>query len=188
MTQANTLQRRRGSVLGTCTLLVLISATSACDPALNAAKNTPEPGVFEATRDGPADAAPGTCWGKTFSPAVVETVSERIEVRPAKINPDGSIGKPPVYRTKERQVIVTARKDNWFQTPCPDELTPEFVASLQRAMQVRGIYAGAISGKLDAATRSAVQRMQAAEGLDSAVLSLETARKLGLAAVPRSPG
>ncbi|NHX28166.1 peptidoglycan-binding protein, partial [Escherichia coli] len=58
------------------------------------------------------------------------------------------------------------------------------VASLQRALNARGYHAP-ISGVMDDATRQAVRRYQAGQGLDSADLSLDTARKLGLVAYPR---
>ncbi len=166
-----------------------VAGLAACDPAAQGpkAEAPPEPGVMEATRNGPVGAAPGTCWGKTVSPAVIETVQTQVQIKPAQVNPDGTVSKPPVYRTENRQEIVVARKDNWFETPCPDVLTPEFVASLQRALQVRGNYVGPATGVLDAPTRAAIQRVQKQEGLDSAVLSLMTARMLGLVEVPRSP-
>ena len=119
---------------------------------------------------------------------MIETVTEQVEVTPAKMNPDGSIAKPPVYKTETRQEIVRARVDNWFETPCPDVLTPEFNSSLQRALEVRGFYAGPITGEMDRATRAAVRRYQAQEGPNSEVLSLTTARALGLVAVPRQEG
>ena len=164
--------------------LALAAGLAACDGATGSA---PEPGVFEATRSGPPGAAPGTCWGRTFTPAVVERVSERVEVKPAVVNPDGTIGALPVYRTEDRQVIVTPRRDNWFETPCPDVLTPEFISSLQRALQARGTYAGPVTGVMDAATRAAIRTFQAPGGPDSGVLSVESARLLGLIAVPRQP-
>ena len=148
---------------------------------------SPEPGVFEATRNGPAGAAAGTCWGRTFTPAVVERVSERVVVKPAKVNPDGTVAELPVYRTEDRQVIVTPRKDNWFETPCPNVLTPEFISTLQRALQARGTYTGIVTGVMDAPTRAAIRAFQAPTGPDSGVLSLESARQLGLIAVPRQP-
>lgn len=168
--------------------LLTCAALAGCDPAATGPANeAPEPGVMEATRNGPADAPEGSCWGKTVSPAVVERVTKRVQVKPASVNPDGTIGSLPVYRTEERQVIVTPRRDNWFQTPCPDVLTDEFISSLQRALMVRGGYSGAITGKLDTNTRAAVEQFQRTEGLNSAVLSLATARTLGLIAVPRDP-
>lgn len=144
-----------------------------------------EPGVLEATRNGPEGAPPGSCWGRTVSPAVFETITEQVQVEPAKINPDGTIAKPPVYRSETRQQIDTPRRDNWFATPCPEVLTTEFVASLQRALSARGLYQGPANGVMNAETRSAVQTLQQPTGPDSGVLSLDAARRLGLIAVDR---
>ncbi|MFG6568587.1 peptidoglycan-binding domain-containing protein [Sulfitobacter sp. 1A13679] len=168
-------------------LLLTVAALAGCETGAPATPR-PEPGVLEATRNGPAGAPEGSCWGRTVSPAVIETVTEQVEVTPAKMNPDGSIAKPPVYKTETRQEIVRARVDNWFETPCPDVLTPEFNSSLQRALEARGFYAGPITGEMDAATRQAVRRYQARQGPNSEVLSLNTARALGLVTVPRQGG
>lgn len=168
-------------------ILAICVGLTACDPATLGSVEKPEPGVIEATRNGPPGAAPGTCWGRTVSPAVIETVTKQVQVKPAKVNPDGTIGAPPVYRTEAQQQIVTERIDNWFETPCPEALTEEFNASLQRALSVRGYYIGEINGKMDAATRAAVQSFQRIDGPDSGVLALATARKLGLIAVERTP-
>lgn len=135
----------------------------------------------------PPGAAAGTCWGKIPTPAVVETVTEQILVTPAKVNPDGTIAALPVYRAERRQQIVTPRTDRWFEIPCPPDFTVEFVSTLQRALQVRGQYAGAVTGNMDDATRRAVLAAQTAAGLPSDVLSIETARELGIVAVPRQP-
>lgn len=168
-------------------LVALVCLLAACDPAtVGQATEEPEPGVVEATRDGPPGAAEGTCWGRTVSPAVVQTVTKQIQVAPAKMNPDGTIGASPKYRTETTQEIVTPRLDNWFETPCTEVLTSEFIETLQRALSARGFYPGPVNGKMDAATRSAVQAYQRIDGPDSAVLSLQGARTLGLIAVPRS--
>ncbi|NNK16468.1 MAG: peptidoglycan-binding protein, partial [Sulfitobacter sp.] len=134
--------------------LIVLSALAACDTTTSqgSVSARPEPGVVAPTRNGPEGAAPGTCWGRTVSPAVVERVSQRVQIKPAKVNPDGTVAELPVYRTEDRQIIVTPRKDNWFETPCPDVLTPEFISSLQRALQARGAYAGIITGVMDAPT------------------------------------
>jgi hypothetical protein len=140
-----------------------------------------EPGVFAPTTKGPEGALPGTCWGRTVRPAVIETVRERIEVAPAQVNPDGTLAALPRYRTEERQRIVTPRQDNWFLTPCAEVRGPDFVASLQRALQARGYYGGAITGQMDGPTRAAIQHFQRAGGFpDSGVLSLAAAQQLGL--------
>lgn len=134
----------------------------------------------------PAGAPPGTCWGKIPTPAVIETVTEQILVTPARVNSDGAVTTPPVYRTESRQQIVTPRTDRWFEIPCPPAFTVEFVSTLQRALQARGQFTGAVSGDMDDATRRAVFAVQTAAGLPSDVLSIETARDLGIVAVLRT--
>ncbi len=167
--------------------LALMLGLLACDVGSVAPDaEPPEPGVQEATRIGPPGAPPGSCWGKTVSPATIETVTEQVQVQSAQVNPDGTVAKPPVYKTETRQEIVTDRRDNWFETPCAEVLTAEFVSSLQRALLARGFYTGAISGVMDRDTRNAVQQFQRDAGPDSGVLSLAAARSLGLIAVPRT--
>lgn len=134
----------------------------------------------------PPGAPIGTCWGKIPTPAVVETVTEQVLVTPAKINGDGTIATLPVYREESHQQIVTPRTDRWFEIPCPPAFTVEFVSTLQRALQARGLYNGMVNGNMDDATRRAVLAVQSADGLHSDVLSIETARELGIVAVPRS--
>ena len=146
-----------------------------------------EQSVVQGNGLAPSGAPAGTCWGKIPTPAVVETVTEQILITPAKVNPDGTIATLPVYRQEQRQQIVTPRMDRWFEIPCPPAFTVEFVSTLQRALQARGLYSGEINGNMDATTRRAVLSVQTAAGLPSDVLSIETARELGIVAVPRTP-
>lgn len=163
--------------------LLGIAVLSACLQQQTISEN----GVIVGNGLAPEGAAPGTCWGKIPTPAVVETVTEQILVTPAKINADGSIATLPVYREERRQQIVTPRTDRWFEIPCPPAFTVEFVSTLQRALIARGLYTGAVSGNMDDATRRAVLAVQSAAGLPSDVLSIETARELGIVAVLRTP-
>jgi hypothetical protein len=169
-------------LIGACGALIACDSASLAPTAI-----PPEPGVVAATRDGPDGAAPGTCWGKTVSPAVIETVREQVQVKPAQVNPDGTIGHLPVYRSEARQKIVTPRRDNWFETPCAEVLNEEFVSSLQRALSARGLYSGKITGTMNRRTRSAVQGFhKTLGGPASEVLSLQAARALGLVSVERN--
>ena len=163
--------------------LLGVLALSAC--LQGQGQSVSEEGVIVGNGLAPAGAPPGTCWGKIPTPAVVETVTEQILVKPAKTNPDGSIATLPEYRTETRQQIVTPRTDRWFEIPCPLVFTVEFVSTLQRALQVHGLYTGAVTGNMDAQTRRAVLAVQSAAGLHSDVLSIETARELGIVAAPR---
>lgn len=144
-----------------------------------------EPEIMLESQPGPPGARPGSCWGKSIRPAVIETVQEQILVQPAEMLGDGTIVTPAIYRTETQQRIVTARRETWFETPCPEDLTPEFISSVQRALQVRGAYRGPITGEMDARTRAGIRRYQSANGLDSGILSLETGRQLGLVSVGR---
>jgi len=131
---------------------------------------------------GPSGASPGTCWGRDETPAHVETVTEQVMLRPAETDADGRLLRPAEFRTETRQRIVQEREEVWFRTPCPEELTPELVASLQRALAARGLFRGPVSGEMDAATRLGVRAFQRPQGLDSGLLSLTAARQLGLVA------
>ncbi|SEO79393.1 Putative peptidoglycan binding domain-containing protein [Salinihabitans flavidus] len=146
-----------------------------------------EPYVIHSAENGPEGAEPGTCWGRHIAPAVVETVSEQVLVQPPEVLSDGTVQQPAIYKTETHQRITRERDETWFEAPCQKVLTAEFVASLQRALKVRGIYRGPISGAMDAVTRDAIRRYQKPQGLDTGVLSMQAARDLGLVAVPRDP-
>ncbi len=144
-----------------------------------------KPGLQVDARTAPPNAAPGTCWGRDVTPATIETTTEQILTRPARVAADGTVIAPASYRTETRQKILRDRQEIWFQTPCPDMIDAEFVATLQRALKARGLLRGPVTGTMDARTRQAVRLFQKPQGLDSSVLSLEAARKLGLVAVER---
>ncbi len=125
----------------------------------------------------------GRCYARDVSPAVIETVTEQVLVQPTELSSDGRVLSPAIYRSEKRQRIIRPRRELWFEIPCEKDLTPDFVASLQRALAARGFYHGPITGEVDARTRRAVRAYQRQFGLDSAVLSMAAARKLGLVAV-----
>ncbi|GGX54727.1 hypothetical protein GCM10007385_23800 [Tateyamaria omphalii] len=131
----------------------------------------------------PPGAAPDTCWDKTVSPAVVETVTRKVQLQPAQVSSDGRIQSPPIYKTETSQQVVQPRRETWYEIICEADITPDFIASVQRALEARGFYTGRITGEMDARTRAAVGRYQASEGLDSKTLSIAAARKLGLITV-----
>ena len=133
----------------------------------------------------PPGAAPGTCWGKTVTPAVVQTVTRKVLLQPAQISSDGRVQAAPIYKDETYQEVVRPRRDTWYEVPCAADLTPDFISSLQRALAARGYYRGSVSGEMDSATKLAVQRYQRDEGLNSKTLSVAAARKLGLIAVTR---
>lgn len=135
----------------------------------------------ELQRRKPAPAA-GVCWASDVTPAVFETVTEQLVAKPAILAADGTVQKPASYRSVTQQRIVKDRETVWFRTPCPEALTLDFIATLQRALKARGLYLLPLTGTLDAPTHAAIRRFQAPLGLDSPILSLAAARDLGIVA------
>ncbi len=132
---------------------------------------------------GPPDARPGACYGKDVTPAVIEQVTEQVLVAPPEIGPEGNVITPAKYEENVSHQVVTGREVIFFETPCPPRWTPDFIASVQRALSARGIYRGAISGTLDDPTRQAIRSFQIGNGLNSGILSIDSARDLGLVEV-----
>ncbi len=137
----------------------------------------------QAQPEAPPGAPAGTCWHRNTSPAIIASVTDQIMVQPAVLGESGRIIQPAVFRTVTRQDIVEPRRVSWIETPCPEQITPDFLASLQRALTARGYYHGAATGRMDRNTRIALRRYQKEAGLDSSTLSLATARQLGLIAI-----
>lgn len=135
----------------------------------------------------PAGADPAACWSKATAPAQIATVTHKVLLQPAEIGPNGKVISPPVYRTEAQPKVIAPRQQTWFETPCPPAYTPEFIASIQRALQARGHYRGPITSAMDKRTKAAIRRFQREQALNSAVLSTASARMLGLVAVVTEP-
>jgi hypothetical protein len=147
-------------------LLFVLALLAACqtgspEPEVRRAEAAPAP--FNTI---PADA----CWATDRVPAVTET-----EYVPTGV--DGA--------REARETVIRPAEERLFAVPCPEQITPEFNASLQRALSARGLYSGAITDDYDSETAAAVRRFQDPQGLNSAILSLQAAQQLGLVAIPR---
>lgn len=123
---------------------------------------------------------PGTCWTTDTTPAIIETVSEQVIDASAVTDAAGNVVSPARYATSTHQRILRDRQSIHIRTPCPEEMTVEFVASVQRALKARGFYTAQVTGAMDAPTLDAIRRFQEGQGLDSPVLSLAGAKTLGL--------
>lgn len=135
---------------------------------------------------GPPGPVAGRCHAEGVSPAVLETVTEQVVEAPPMVTPDGTVLRPARFRTLTTTRIVTPREITRFQTPCPLQRgEPDFVMQVQRALAARGLYAGPVHGAYDRATRAAVAAFQAERGLESGVLSIDSARAMGLVALGR---
>ena len=83
------------------------------------------------------------------------------------------------YRSEVvRDGNASSGETKWVSVLCDVNATPDVVKSLQRALQTRGLYSGAIDGVIGSQTRRAIRSYQ--KGL-SDVLTMESARELGLA-------
>ena len=150
------------------TLLVALIMPAAC--------MSPDP----QTPSGIDQSEDGSCHGSAQIPAIYEQVIGEIEVIQAEIAPDGTVLRPPVYRRAPVPRLVRPRTQMRFETPCPDQVTPDFIASLQRALRARDYYSGAITGTMTPQTTTAIRHYQSERGLESGQVSLQTARALGL--------
>jgi Putative peptidoglycan binding domain len=173
-------------------LLAMMLVLCACGAAGNPAGSPASPIIpagnllaAELVRSGRPEAGAGECWAEELTPAVIETVTEQVEVAPAVPASDGKPAVPATFQSRVQQRILSDRSDVWFLVPCPELMGPDTLASLQRALKVRGLFRGSVTGEMDAATAAAVRRYQAPQGLDSPKLSLAAARQLGLVAYAR---
>lgn len=121
------------------------------------------------------------CWARDVIPPVMGRGIGNIVVAPEQRADDGSVLQPAVIRRAETDIVLEPEKPYWFRTPCGADVDAAFISSVQRALEVRGVFEGPITGTLDAKTNDAIRAYQAAQGLDSAALSLKAAQQLGLA-------
>jgi len=110
----------------------------------------------------PTEGQPDKCWAKEAVVALETSGSGTVDS-----------AKTPEFQ------------DVWFEVPCADDMSYDFAQTLQRALKSRGLYDGTVDGVMGGGTRKAVHKYQAALGLDSDVLSMDTALQLGLIAYPR---
>jgi hypothetical protein len=169
----------------TALLLVLVLGLSGCQTTIPQAPDGPtslQKELVPKRNNTPPSTDKGVCWADDVTPAIIETVTEQVLVSPELRGPDGAVIRAAVFQTEVSQRIVQDRRAVWFRAPCPDVLTLDFVATLQRALKARGYYRGELTGQLDTQTRRAVRQYQEPLGLDSERLSLAAARSLGIVA------
>ena len=130
--------------------------------------------------DGPPPGPVGTCWAHDLIPAAYETVTEQTMVTPEIHDAAGTLVSPAAYKSVAKLRVLRERRDIWFTAPCPETVTPEYLATLQRALKARGYFTQSLTGTMDRATTEALRRYQADHGLDSPLLSLGAARQLGV--------
>ena len=135
---------------------------------------------------GPPTKPEGACWGHDTIPAVIETETRTVQDQPELRDAAGKVTRPASYNSYARQRIVQDRREVYIRTPCYNQLTPDTILTLQRALKARGYYRQPLTGELDAGTMAAIRQYQADHGLDTAVLSLKAALSLGLVIADRA--
>jgi len=109
-------------------------------------------------------------------PAVYKTETKRVIDTPAITR---TVPVAAVYRSEVVESgPATTGETKWVSVLCDVNATPDLVTSLQRALQTRGLYKGAIDGIIGPQTRAAIKSYQKGS---SDVLTMESARELGLA-------
>lgn len=136
--------------------------------------------LYPKTGPTPPQGAPEFCWGSDTTPAVIDTYTEHVQLKPERRDDAGQLISAAVFRTEVKQEIVQDRQEVWFRAPCPADMTQDFVATVQRALKARGLYMAPLTGQFDGPTRHAIRQYQSPLGLDSEHLSLAAARSLGI--------
>jgi len=131
---------------------------------------------FSQAQERPDGAKAGTCWAKQIKPAIIQTQTTQ-SVIPGQ-------GGETIYQTETSQSIIEEREEVWFQVPCQNVMTRDFISSVQRGLKARGFYTGAITGRMDDRTAKSIRLMQVPLGIDSQVLSILGAQSLGLVTIP----
>lgn len=170
-------------------VVVLAFGLGACGNPVPVAAPAPENLSGEALprgADGPPTKPEGACWGHDTIPAVIETVTQTVLDQPELREASGKVTRPASYNSFARQRILQDRKEVYVRTPCYNQLTPDTIITLQRALKARGYFQQPLSGELDLGTMAAVRHYQADHGLDTAVLSLKAALALGLVIADRA--
>ena len=120
------------------------------------------------------------CYFEKITPAEISTQVEPRLVQSEKRNTTGHLVSPAQYEITRTQTIIKPRSVTKIDAVCPEDLTPEFIASLQRAFQARGLFFSTITGAMDTPTRRAILNFQTARGVESATVMKATAQELGL--------
>lgn len=129
---------------------------------------------------GPPDADPDRCYSRFVRPTTYETVTVQKVVRAERTDLAGRVTSPAVFREVVETRKVSDREVVWFETPCAARGDGDFIRSVQRALGVRGLYQGPVTGTYDELTVAAVRAFQRPLGIESGVISVEAAERLGL--------
>jgi len=133
----------------------------------------------------PSELRTDACRIRYTAPAIVETVTNQVLVKPETIGIDPQTGQsivtsPATYRTETEQRIVRARHENWAEIICTKDQSVTFIQSLQRALAARGYYRGVVTGVMDEQTKRALRKVQKSRGINTSEITLDLAESYGL--------
>ena len=114
---------------------------------------------------------------KVAVPAEYQTVRVRKLVEQAK---ERTIQIPAAYDTVVKREKVSDSRLEWKSVLCDTNTTPDVIASLQRALKMRGYNPGRVDGVLGRETLDAVASYQRSKGMASGQLTMETLRSLNI--------
>lgn len=110
-------------------------------------------------------------------PAVYGSVTKTVEATPSVVQ---RTEIPATYKNVARTVEVAPARSVWTSVLCDVNTTPDVVRRLQTALKSQGHYNGKIDGDVGPATRRAIASYQNAQGVESDILTIESARTLGI--------
>ena len=123
------------------------------------------------------------CYFEKITPAKISTQVETRLVQPEKRNTAGQLVSPAQYETTRTQTITKPRSVTKIDAVCPEDMTPEFITSLQRAFQARELFSSTLTASMDMSTRSAILNFQTVRGVSSETVTKATAQALGLVVI-----
>jgi hypothetical protein len=104
-------------------------------------------------------------------------------VQPEKRDTAGQLVSPAQYETTRTQTITKPRSVTKIDAVCPEDMTPEFITSLQRAFQACELFSSTLTGSMDMSTRRAILNFQTVRGVSSATVTKAAAQELGLVVI-----
>lgn len=110
-------------------------------------------------------------------PAEYKSVTKTIVDRPTTVKREEV---PAVIKNVDREVEVAQARTLWTQVLCEVNTTNEVVIRLQSALKSTGHYFGKIDGIIGPGTRRAIMSYQKAQGVESDILTIESAKALGV--------
>ena len=120
---------------------------------------------------------------RKITPAEISTLLETRLFQPKKRNTAGQLVSPAQYETTLTQTITKPRCVTKIDAVCSEDMTPEFITSLQRVFQACELFSSTITGSMDMSTRRAILNFQTFRGVSSATVTKAAAQALGLVVI-----